>query len=370
MQNNISNHLNNVSINGNYVGRDYTQTNIIVQSPNTNIFSERIFLHYVGDKISKLLYSKNRELFVRKTNKILLFLFDDIIISISDLLQSHFIYDDFFVECLKHNNSIFTIVGNTSNTELERFIAEREEYYFKTNFYQKPNIDLNSFKGIILSYDATLPKRFKTKRIITNNWKNSFKSFNRDSKSVENYYLQNALIDIETNINRVVRKMIDLPDKLYELPFVWDSFKYLSILPKGISRDLYFELYLAAQWIQCYIDAYSCKIVNSTLGCRDCTLHITNSINISSIYSFLNNYHILEYILNLDFHSFIRLKFETQSCRTALQKILSLNCEKKFIINDDDNVWDMTNRIYNESNNSFERLKKQIELLYEKGELI
>lgn len=370
MQKDISNNLNNVAINGNYVGRDYTQTNIIVQNQNTNIFSERIFLHYIGDKISKLLYRKDRELFVRKTNKILLFLFDDIIVSISDLLQSHFLYDEFFVECLKHNNNLFTIVGNTNNTELERFIAEREEYYFKTNFYQKPNIDLDSFKGIILSYNATLPKTFKTKKIITYNWKASFNSFNGDSKSVGNYYLQNALIDIETNTNRVVRKMIDLPDKLNELPFVWDSFKYLSILPKGISRDLYFELYIAAQWIQCYIDEYSCKIVNSTLGCCDCTLHITNSINISSIYSFLNNYHIIEYILNLDFHSFIRFKFEIQSYITALQKILSLNCEKKLIIKDDEKVWNMTNSIYNESNNSFERLKKQIYLLYEKGEII
>lgn len=370
MQKDVSNHLKYVSINGNYVGRDYTQTNIIVQNPNTNIFSERIFLHYIGDKISKLLYSKDRELSVRNTNKILLFLFDDIIVSISDLLQSHFIYDDFFVECLKHNNSIFTIVGNTSNTELEKFITEREEYYFKTNFYKKPSIDLNSFKGIVLSYNSTLPKTFKTKRIITNNWKNSFNSFNGDIKSVENYYLQNALIDVETKINRVVRKMIDLPDKLHELPFVWDSFKYLSILPKAISRDLYFELYLAVQWIQCYIDEYSCKIVNSTIGCSDCTLHITDSINISSIYRFLNNYHILEYILKLDFHSFIRLKYETQSYRTALQKILSLNCEKRLIINDDEKVWDMTKSIYYESDNSFERLKKQIDLLYEKGELV
>lgn len=371
MQKENSNVLNNVNINGDFIGRDYNKTNIYIQSNNKNIFSEKIFLHYIGDKISKLLYPKERDKNVRNTNKLFLFLFDEIIVSISDLLQSHFIYDEFFNECIKYNNNnLFTIVGNTDLNELENFIAEREEYYFKTNFYQKPNIDLNSFKNIISSYNAILPKTFKTKRIITYNWKKSFNKYDGDCYSIGNYFLGKALINVETNLNQVIKKLIDLPDKLQDLPFVWDSFKYLSIIPKGIVSDLDFEMYLATQWVQCYLDEYSCRIVNSTIGCSDCTLHIPNPLNICSIFRFLNNYHIMEYILDLDFQDFIKLKFATPSYRSVLQWVLSLNSEKMIIIKDDDKVWQMTNSIYNESSNSYERLKKQIDLLHEKGELV
>lgn len=355
----MDNYLKDTIIQGNFVGRDYY--NIVCNSRDNNLFRQKIFLHYIGDKISNLLYRNDRDKNVRNTNKLVFFLFDDIYLSISDLLQSYFIYDDFFDQCLKYNHNFFTIIGNASKEDVDVFLTEREKFYFNTDIYRSPSLDYENFKEIVLSYESIVPKDFRTKKHIVYNWKNSLNSFNGKIDSIDNFFLRNAIISAETD--KIVDKLICLPDKLQGLPFVWDSFKYLSIIPGGLSSDRDFELYLASQWIKCYIDKLSCSILDSTIGCKDCSFRIPNLFKISSIFPFLKRFNLVEYILKLQFIDFANLKYS--SYKTMLQHILMLEYNGVLLLKNDQYVYETTQKIYHEETPIINKLKNQVELLYE-----
>ena len=135
----INNRLQYTNINGNFIGGNQYNNYIIKREP-ADIFDVKIFLHYAGYKISKLLYGENPDNnFFTNNTKVILLLFDDILISFSDVIQSRFVYDNLFfhkmLRCKEDGNYNLSVIGPCSNNEIEAVLSEREEFYSRPGFY-------------------------------------------------------------------------------------------------------------------------------------------------------------------------------------------------------------------------------------------
>lgn len=362
----IDNKVKESYIKGDFIGRD--QYNYYLSMPYLeNPFKDNIFLHYNGDKISKFLFPhSNRIEFVRKTNKLAIALFDNIYISLSDLVQSPFIYDDFFKQALSFEEEpLFTVIGTKINQNIDEFFDERDKLYFKTGFYKTFHNESQEIKDTIIKYDNTVPKRFETKSFISCSWKENLSLYNGKVNSMKNVYLKNAVMNITGSLHTDIDKIISIPDRLNKMPFIWDSIQYLSLEPKYINEIAKenIEIFLVSEWVRCYIENLSCKIFNAIIGCNDCSLGIEDCFDFKSLIVYLKRFKLLDYLLNLSFEELVWFRMSSE--KSVLQECLSKCLRNFFIIKDQVKVQEKTNKIYAGNSTVKQKLKDEILLLFE-----
>lgn len=348
-----------------YIGRDKNINYYLTLPTKENPFNNIIFLHYLGDKISNFLFpvSEQKVRRVRETNKLAFALFNNIYISLSDLIQSPFIYDDFFREVLKSQESMFTIIGTKKSQNFDAFFEEREKLYFGTGFYKTLSKKDEDIKESIIRYDSIIPKYFETKSYISCKWKDILSSYNGKIDSIQNIYLKNAIMQI--NSSKLVDKLILIPDKLNEMPFIWDSVIHLSLISEKFQESIQddFELFLASEWVKCYIENLSCNIFNAMLGCNDCSLGINKCFDLRNLLPFLKRNNILEYILCLSFEEL--MCFRSSSEKLVLQRILYIFLEGYCTFKDDCKLLNKSKIIYKSKDSNLKKLKDEINLLFE-----
>lgn len=369
----IDNRVNESYINGDYIGGNQYKY-YLSSSHLSNPFNENIFLHYNGNKISKLLFLhniQNRIISIRNTNKLSFALFNNIYISLSDLIQSPFIYDEIFKQVLSFKEEpLITIVGTKVNQDITDFFYERDRFYFKTGFYEKISGENQEISDLIINYNNIVQKHFNTKTLISHDWKENLSSYNGNIKSIGNIFLKNAVINISDSINSEIDKLISIPDHLDGMPFIWDSIKYLSLTPKYMSELAQYnmELYLASQWIRAYIENLSCNIFNAIIGCNDSRLGIEDYFDLKSLIIFLKQYKLLDYLLELTFEELIHFRFSNERC--VLQNLLGEFMNNSLMINNLSEVHLKICKIYTSDAKALQKLQKAIWLLFENARCI
>lgn len=313
---NIQNNVRKSVIHGDFIGGNQ---NIYVTRPHIDLFSKPIFLHYLGEKVSKLIWNDDVDKdSIINTTKLIVLLFDDVIVALSDITQSPIVYNsEFFHQLLNYRSNegrLISSTGTKTGQNLEQFLAERQEYYEKPGFYQiAASETVNSFLDNIKS--SLRPKYFDTGKILGQRWSERFARMERTNFSIDDIpekSLQNLIVsNIKIFSTNKLEEMILLPEHLQGFPFVWDSVNYLKLIsipldPMSIENA---ELYLAAEWINCYLDNYGASIPNHLIRRRDCTLGIKNCVDLSSVLRFLSQYRLTNLILNLPFEEWIALKY-------------------------------------------------------------
>lgn len=361
----IKNTLKNSIIEGNFIGRDQNNY-LILESKSNNIFKDKIFLHYNGEKISKLLLPQiNRNALVCDTNKIAVALFDNLYVSLSDIIQSSFLYNHLFRQILSFDDSFINIIGTKVEKTIDDYFEERETYYFNTGFYHRFYKDTKEIKDLLLNYNGMIPKYFETKLTLSFSWKENLYSYHGELRSIKSNYLRNAIMCISDFSNKNIDKIISIPDHLNGMPFILDSINQLSLLPDEyfFKSKKYFELFLAAEWVKCYIENSSCKIFNSIIGCMDSSLGLNTCFDFKSLHEYLKRFKLKDYFLSLEIEELINFRLSCE--KNILQNILTTLLTSCFKYNDQHKLYEKTNMIYSSKCSNLEKLKDQITLLFE-----
>ena len=315
----MNNNLKDTNIYGNFIGGNHYSNNYyIITKKITDIFNVKIFLHYAGHKISKLLCGENinNDFFTNNT-KVILLLFDEIVMSFSDVIQSRFVYDNpFFHEMLRYQNECdynLSIIGPGNNKELESVLSEREEFYSKPRFYDIIRI---SKSGDFLSKVKTLitAKIFRTGMILKYKWHQDFipiydgtiEICDMTNINIKNLILQNSNYFYSSKVN----EFLEFPEKLNDFPFIWDSVRHLKLVSYNFDDRsvMNIENYIASEWIKCYVENYNVVIPNGLIDINDCSCNLSDIVDLKYIIHFLKRYKLLTYILRLKFEDLMRVK--------------------------------------------------------------
>lgn len=330
----VSNQIKNASI-GSYVGRD--SYNIFNSSDRINIFDTPIFLHFWGKKISKNIFqrSDNIKELLEINTKIILLLFDDILVSLSDATQSEFIYQNvFFRELLSYENNgepLVTIIGTKRGKNLNVFLEEREEFYYKPGFY---NIPSNEICGLLDNISKSIqPKSFDTGNTLAFKWRKTFCKVVTDAFKIEELPMEvrNVILSNYSFFqSSKVDSFINIPENLQGFPFIWDSINHLGLIKYYFDETSVYnlELYLAKEWVQCYIDNYDAKIPDILVGTRDCSMGIKNVVHMKRVYQFLRTYQLLHLLKRLNLQEILQLK---NDCSYYFQKIIDMYANSMLI---------------------------------------
>ncbi|MBQ7594462.1 MAG: hypothetical protein IJU48_08945 [Synergistaceae bacterium] len=336
----INNNLKDTKINGNFIGGSQYINYIINQRGITNLFNVKIFLHYAGYKISKLLCGENvnNDFFTNNT-KLILLLFDDIVISFSDVIQSRFVYDNpFFHEMLRYQdegNYSLSIIGPGNNNELEAVLAEREEFYSKPGFYDiiqvsKSGDFLAKVKNSIISklFSTGAFLKYKWQQDILPIYNNTIKICDITNINIKNLVLQNTEYFHSDKVN----EFLNFPEKLNNFPFIWDSVMHLKLVNyKFNGRSVMnIENYIASEWIKCYIENLSVVIPNALININDCSFSLSNVADLKYIIRFLRRHKLLNYILRLNFEDLIKVR---DLCSQYIRDLINNLYSNGYIIN-------------------------------------
>jgi len=364
----VSNNIQGSTIYGDYVAGD---KNVYTIQEYKSLFSTPIFLHYLGKKVSALIGCNNNMRSLIGTTKIIILLFDDIFVSLSDVTQSSIIYNSSFFRRLlgyKVNGTyLLSITGTKSDQDLDMFLSERQEFYEKPGFYK-----IVSKKAITSFLDnikeSSMTKRFDTGKILGQKWSENFGQLERTDFAINDIH-QNSLKNLilanrEYFYSKKLDEIILIPERLRGYPFVWDSVQYLNLIstdfdPVSLEN---IEIYLASEWINCYLANYGAVIPNSLIGVKNCTLGIECQVNFSLIIQFLSNYGLLSPILSLTFDELIELK---QSLAIYLRQMIDDSANNKFIVSSPLKVERKLKKIFTSSMSDGCKIRKAINCLYE-----
>lgn len=357
----VQNSIHNSIIQGDFIAGD---KNVYTVQPYFDLFSNPIFLHYLGEKVSKLIGggAVNKDNIVN-TTRVIVLLFNNIIAALSDLAQSPAVYNNtFFHQLLKCK--LVSITGAKTAKESGLYLAERQEFY--ASFYKLvPSETFTSFLDNL--EDSSIPKRFETGKIISQKWleqfgqlaKNNFTIASIQESSIKNLIISNK----DYFFSRKSDEMIRIPERLGGFPFVWDSVGYLNLVsvpfdPMSVENV---EIYLASEWINCYLDNYNAVIPNGMIGVTDCTLGIRKCVDVSFIIRFLSQYKLLGLICVLPFEELIELKF---SSALYLREIINASFNGSLRLLHPDKAEAKIKKIEASRDNCYSKIKKIITYLY------
>lgn len=330
----IKNTVKNSIIYGDFIGGDYA---VVFSQTYKDIFEKPIFLHYLGAKIANLAFPFGvNTLAVENTTKIIAFLFDEIIVSLSDVVQSPMVYQSAFFQNLLqqkvNDRNIVSVTGISVGESLDSFFAEREEFYAKPGFYQ-----LAAKGDAYQIYDAVSDslryKQFNTKKILEQAWRSTFTLFSDKGLSgVDNIYIKNLICANEQYFSPGhLEQFLCIPSRLDGYPFVWDSVKHLQLI-KGEFDPLStatIEQYLAAEWIDCYLENYHATIPNVLIGNQDCAFHLKEITNLKPVIEFLRVFQLLPLLLSLSLEDLFCLK---EIAGVLCKQLVNEYCNHRFFL--------------------------------------
>ena len=250
---------------------------------------------------------------------------------------------------------------------MELFLAERQEFYEKPGFYQIASAEtVNSFLDSLK--DSAIPKRFETGKILGQKWSERLGRLARDNFSIddiqENSLKNLILANKDYFYSGQLDEMILIPEHLRGFPFVWDSVNHLKLVsisfdPVSIEN---IEVYLAAEWINCYLTNYGALIPNGLIGVGDCTLGIESNIDVLFILRFLSHYKLLDLIAALSFEELIALKL---SFALYLREILNASFNGRLHLSSPAKVERKVEKIRASRCSCYLKIKKIVIYLYE-----
>ena len=320
-------------------------------------------MHYLGEKVSRLIGGGaiNNDNIVN-TTRVIVLLFDNIIAALSDLAQSPTVYNStFFHQLLKCK--LVSITGAKTAKESGLYLAERQEFY--AGFYKLvPSETFTCFLDNL--EDSSIPKRFETGKTISQKWleqfgqlaKNGFTIASIQENSIKNLIISNKDYFFSSKLDEIIR----IPERLEGFPFVWDSVGHLNLVsvpfdPMSVENV---EIYLASEWINCYLDNYNAVIPNGMIGVKDCTLGLSKWVDFSFIIRFLSQYKLLSLICVLPFEELIKLKF---SFVLHLREIINASFNGSLRLLHPDKVETKIERIEASRDNCYSKIKKIITYL-------
>lgn len=324
--------LSHVQIQRDYVGRD--QYNVFSNVDDIE-FESTIFLHYLGQKVSSILFAHHVDVqSLIDTTKIIIILFSDILISLSDITQSERIYKvPFFRELIsyKYNGQhIVSLTGNKTGKSLDDFLLERQVYYEKPGFFSiVPRTTLESFLSSI--QESNSPKRFSTLSIISSRWKRTFEqaeSICTDQRITTHRSVRNLINENKAFfLSRDLKRFVDIPDNLDGYPLIWDSIEYLNLSNTVFDKTsiMNIEEYLAYEWVSCYLENYDAYVPNCIIGRISSSMGLDRTIDFRRIISVLETYQILRLLIRLNLDELVSLHY---SYGIFLQNI----CQKGFLV--------------------------------------
>ena len=353
--------INNSIIFGNVAGRDY---NTLVEIKE--LFNITLFLHFLGDKISHLISQNfNKEYSIYNT-KILVLLFDDLLISLSDIIQSDYIYKSKFFRSILSLDCIH-VIGTRDSEDYESFFANREEDYKSPGFY---NIiskhDFLEFVDIIKKH--TIPKTFSTTDKISYSWTSTLSSINNkgidsiDNVPLKYFYYSNTDLFSSQSINRIIQ----IPEKLNGFPFIWDSVEKLDLISKHISPTSInnIEKYLAQNWIESYLENYNAFIPNKLLPSLNSSFGLKQTFDFDLVLSFLKNFNLLNLIINLSFEELIITR--SDKSLGILKEIINKAYNQLLCFKKPTKVYDTINRINEKDWTAPQKIKEIVLTIYDR----
>lgn len=366
---NVQNKIQGSIICGDFIAGDKKVCTIQQRS---DLFNKPIFLHYLGQKISKLLWNgKDNWSDIINTTKIIVLLFDNIIVSLSDLAQSPAVYNsEFFhklLRCKIGKTYLISCTGTKTDQDLSMFLEERQEFYERPGFYRVASVEtINSFLDNIKA--TAIPKRFETGKFLSQKWIEQLTRLDSDNFSIDNIHENSMKNLIVANKNyffsRKLDEIIHIPDRLRGFPFVWDSINYLNLIsvPFDLMSVENLEVYLATEWINCYLDNYGALIPNGLIGTKDCSFGIDKNTDLLFVISFLSQYKLIDLICTLSFENLIELK---QDFAFYLRKIINDSFNGTFFVSSLLRVKEQIEKIRYSNSDCYSKIKNIIICLYE-----
>lgn len=356
--------LRRVHIQGDYVGRD--QYNVLSNNDDID-FESTIFLHYLGQKVSSLLLGHHSNVqSLIDTTKIIIVLFSDVIISLSDITQSEQIYGaPFFRELIsyKYNGRhIVSITGNKTGKSLDDFLLERQVYYEKPGFFSiVPRVAFEDFLCNI--QESNLPKRFSTFSIISSRWKRTFEQAEdiyTDQQIATHHSVHNLINDNKAYfMSRNLRRFVDIPDKLDGYPLIWDSIEYLnlsnSVFDKASIMNI--EEYLAYEWVSCYLENYNAYVPNCIIGRTSSSMGLDRTIDFRRIISVLETYQILRLLVQLSLDELVSLH-----CSYGI--FLQDMCQKSFFVASPQRVNARIEKVIKSKDGNYQKILNIIDIVF------
>lgn len=366
---NVRNNIQGSIIYGDFIAGD---KNVYTIQQHRDLFDKPIFLHYLGPKISKLLWNgRDNWNSIINTTKIIALLFDNIIVSLSDLTQSPAVYNsEFFhklLRCKIGDTYLISCTGTKTNQDLSMFLEERKEFYEKPGFYQVASMEtINSFLDNIKA--AAIPKRFETGKFLSQRWIEQLTLLGNDNFSINDIHENSMKNLIVANKNYFFSRKLDeiilIPDRLRGFPFVWDSINYLNLIsvpfdPMSVEN---LEVYLATEWINCYLDNYGALIPNGLIGIKDCSFGIEKNTDLLYVISFLSQYKLIDLICALPFEKLVELK---QDFAFYLRKVINDSFNGTFFVLSLLRVKEEIEKIRYSNIDCYSKIKSIIIYLYE-----
>ena len=363
IKDNVTNRLSNCAINGNFVGRDLNQ---YIQKKEKDLFNEKVFVHFVGEKISNFIFGEDHvKERILDNLKLLVFFFDKLFFALSDITQTDlFLSNPFYKDLFGHKNNceyIVSVIGANSHKDLQDFLANREEYYHKPSFYSIPSHD--SILGFLSNLECISQyKNFSTIDTISYDWDTNITNI----ISQENIFLKNIFVSNRKYFQSIQsEELLRISEKLNGYPFIWDSVTCLNLIKYDFNRMSVYniELFLASEWIKAYLNNLNMVITSSLIGQKyDASFGLDRSFNFAYIIQFLEEFQLTQLLISLNFSELLELKFKYGM---NLKMLINLMYNRQFHYNNISKIKEKILKIIEYRASNYCKAKEIIQVLEE-----